>query len=145
VREQQEVEIECAMSTAAEASSVDHENFEETFLQQQDELMAMESILGSEVFKISLGEGQSGGGLTSGKILIELTLPEKTYLVLEKSTKESTYVEHLPPVTLWFTLPRGYPVKDPPLFTLSSSWLGALEVVICLEFFYQYVCETFFN
>ena len=37
-------------------------------------------------------------------------------------------LEHLPPLTLRFTLPSDYPSNSKPNFTLSSNWLSSQAV-----------------
>ena len=41
-----------------------------------------------------------------------------------KKKYEILTLEHVPPLTLHFTLPSDYPSNSKPIFTLSSKWLS---------------------
>ncbi|XP_067125191.1 E3 ubiquitin-protein ligase RNF14-like isoform X2 [Centruroides vittatus] len=92
---------------------------------QNDELIVLESIFDESVLKIErIGE-------PSGSIIIHPDISEKYYVKYEvknnEQTNSSKYVEfevkYLPPITLYFVLPRTYPSQLNPAFLLSCRWL----------------------
>lgn len=106
---------------------------------QQDEVLALESIFEGDVFQVHPGDIVSG----QLKIRVELTDPffvaietepdpnDETMLVIPGITigNEARYpIEHMPPLTLHFTLPKAYPSETKPNFTLSAVWLHRTSV-----------------
>ncbi|KNA20123.1 hypothetical protein SOVF_055230 [Spinacia oleracea] len=99
---------------------------------QEDELLAMESIYGDNVYVL-----EKRRGLRSFQIHIHIELPG-AYSVSAK-LKEDTLanskvcdsddflytfkVQYLPPIILTCLLPKSYPSHCPPSFTISVQWL----------------------
>lgn len=68
------------------------------------------------------GNGQNTG--PRGKVSILVNLVNPITLVCQDRTGESySEVNHLPPLTLYFELPQGYPESQPPVFEVTSTWL----------------------
>ncbi|ESP01946.1 hypothetical protein LOTGIDRAFT_157076 [Lottia gigantea] len=93
--------------------------------EQQDELLALESIYDSSVLSI-INEADDKGGQFDAKP----HLPEPFYIQsdpIEKGchSKEDNLqkIQYLPPVTLNFQLPIDYPSTSSPEFTLTCKWL----------------------
>lgn len=83
---------------------------------QRDEMMAMESIIGSDQFTLY------EGAILSGKILIDLNVSDD-FKIKDVEKGSSVHIKHLPPISLHFTLPATYPSSEFPKFTLTSEWL----------------------
>lgn len=103
---------------------------------QEDELLAMESIYGENVFVLD-----RQGGLRTFQIRIhiedpvEFTVTAKLYSSLDKLRSESSdefsysfKVQYLPPILLTCLLPKSYPSHSPPCFTISVQWLDACRI-----------------
>ncbi|KAL6954908.1 RBR-type E3 ubiquitin transferase, partial [Sarracenia purpurea var. burkii] len=104
---------------------------------QEDELLAMESIYGDNLF--ILGKWR---GLRFFQIHVhvdapsELTITAKlaSYRDLEAKTDsldEFSYsfkVQHLPPIVLTCILPKSYPSHLSPYFTVSVQWLESEKI-----------------
>ncbi|XP_044217774.1 E3 ubiquitin-protein ligase RNF14-like [Thunnus albacares] len=85
--------------------------------EQEDELLALCSILGSEEFVRD--EFKSGG-----EIRVSVELPAAFMVALrEGETLRQYEISFLPPLLLTFELPENYPSSSPPSFTLTCSWL----------------------
>ncbi|CAL8081291.1 unnamed protein product [Orchesella dallaii] len=111
---------------------------------QEDEMLAMESIFEGDSFHAHPGE------IRSGLIKIRVDLPEPFFICVEKEgdTKnpviplipgittgtETRYkVEYMPPLMLHFTMPKDYPSKAKPNFTLSCTWLHRAALTILCQ------------
>lgn len=91
---------------------------------QKDEIVALESIYNREEFSYHKENDQYECTLKA-----HVTLPKDYYLTYKDSrypeeTVETIPISHLPPLSLFLTLPLDYPSKSPPKFTLVSSWLS---------------------
>ncbi|XP_070688663.1 E3 ubiquitin-protein ligase RNF14-like [Pempheris klunzingeri] len=85
--------------------------------EQEDELLALQSIFSSEEFVRD--ESKS-----SGKIRVSADLPADFNVVLREGDTLRQYdISFLPPLLLTFELPEDYPSSSPPSFTLTCSWL----------------------
>ncbi|XP_015187398.1 PREDICTED: E3 ubiquitin-protein ligase RNF14-like [Polistes dominula] len=90
---------------------------------QKDEITALESIYNEEEFSYN-----NEDKLYQCNFKIFITLPEGYYFTYkdnrypEEST-EKVQISHLPPLSLYVTLPEDYPSTSPPMFSLSSVWL----------------------
>ncbi|CAM9440821.1 E3 ubiquitin-protein ligase RNF14 isoform X1 [Lampetra fluviatilis] len=97
----------------------------EDFESQENELLALSSIYGEDVFlraETALG----------GELRIFLDLPAG-FTVRGAHIKtgsggtgpgECVVVQHLPPLVMNFELPSDYPSTSPPQFTISCKWLS---------------------
>ncbi|VFR02153.1 unnamed protein product [Cuscuta campestris] len=103
---------------------------------QEDELLALDSIYGDNVFHLD-----RHNGLRSFQIHIHIDVPkELTVSVNIKTSAMSTRnddlpeflysfkIVHLPPITLSCLLPKSYPSHLPPHFTMSVQWLKTSEI-----------------
>jgi len=111
---------------------------------QEDELLALESIYEDQRTFIR-SPNEKGGQLN-----IFLEIPDNFLLKARSAhvpspvkSKATTLddgngfaclpVKYLPPIVLNFELPKGYPSREPPSFTLSCKWLTIFQV--CLQTF----------
>ncbi|KAI4476388.1 hypothetical protein M0802_014875 [Mischocyttarus mexicanus] len=90
---------------------------------QKDEICALESIYNKEEFSCYIEDK-----LHQCNFKIFINLPKEYYFTYKDSrhpeeTTEKIKVLHLPPLSLYVTLPEDYPSISQPMFTLSSSWL----------------------
>ncbi|XP_044056569.1 E3 ubiquitin-protein ligase RNF14-like [Siniperca chuatsi] len=86
-------------------------------VEQEDELLALHSIFGSEEFVRD--ESKS-----AGEIRVSVELPADFTVVLKEGETLRQYeISFLPPLLLTFELPEDYPSSSPPSFTLTCSWL----------------------
>ncbi|KAI3727938.1 hypothetical protein L6452_16560 [Arctium lappa] len=105
---------------------------------QEDEVLAMESIYGDNIFIL-----EKQNGLRSLQIHVyvetseELTISTKLNSSQDLSTnntdnlQEFSYsfeVRYLPPIVLTCLLPKSYPTHLPPYFTISVRWLDSSKV-----------------
>ncbi|XP_047230227.1 E3 ubiquitin-protein ligase RNF14-like [Girardinichthys multiradiatus] len=87
------------------------------FEEQEDELLALQSIFGSEEFLRH--ESKS-----AGEFRVSVELPAGFNVLLKHGEEIRQYdVSFLPPLLLTFELPEDYPSSSPPFFTLTCSWL----------------------
>ncbi|XP_023195537.1 E3 ubiquitin-protein ligase RNF14-like [Xiphophorus maculatus] len=85
--------------------------------EQEDELLALQSIFGSEEFLRN--ESKS-----AGEFRVSVELPAGfTVLLKHGGTIRQYDVSFLPPLILTFELPGDYPSSAPPSFTLTCCWL----------------------
>ncbi|XP_051802950.1 E3 ubiquitin-protein ligase RNF14-like [Acanthochromis polyacanthus] len=85
--------------------------------EQEDELLALQSIFDSEEFVRD--ESKS-----AGEIRVSVELPADFNVVLKEGDSLRQYeISFLPPLLLTFDLPQDYPSSSPPSFTLTCSWL----------------------
>ncbi|KAK9716180.1 hypothetical protein RND81_06G216300 [Saponaria officinalis] len=104
---------------------------------QKDELLAMESIYGDNVYPLEKRQG-----LRSFQFHIDIDLC-RDYAVSTKLktatgnilkvdvSDEFSYtfnVQYLSPIVLTCLLPRSYPSHSPPLFTISVQWLHESKI-----------------
>ncbi|XP_028259021.1 E3 ubiquitin-protein ligase RNF14-like [Parambassis ranga] len=85
--------------------------------EQEDELLALESIFGSEEFVRN--ESKS-----AGEIRVSVELPADFKVALKEGETLRQYeISFLTALVLTFDLPEDYPSCSPPSFTLTCSWL----------------------
>ncbi|XP_037325132.2 E3 ubiquitin-protein ligase RNF14-like [Pungitius pungitius] len=85
--------------------------------EQEDELLALNSIFGSEEFVRD--ESRS-----AGEIRVCAELPADFTVVLKEGESLRQYqLSFLPPLLLTFELPEDYPSSSAPSFSLTCSWL----------------------
>ncbi|KAM7525449.1 hypothetical protein LguiA_015351 [Lonicera macranthoides] len=103
---------------------------------QEDELLAMESIYGDNVFVLD-----KQGGLRSFQIHVHIEAPNEFTIStklnsgdLKTKTNDlpefsySFKVKYLPSIILTCLLPKSYPSHLPPYFTISSPWLSSSKI-----------------
>ncbi|CAK8686453.1 unnamed protein product [Clavelina lepadiformis] len=104
---------------------------EEDREEQNNELLALESILDAAQFKYERDNGFMKVDLILNDSQIELRSPDSA---TSSADVNRHFVEYLPPFTLSFTLPPDYPSTNPPTFTLSCSWLPRQQLYrLCLK------------
>ncbi|XP_037553747.1 E3 ubiquitin-protein ligase RNF14-like [Nematolebias whitei] len=86
--------------------------------EQKDELLALQSIFGSEEFVRKESE-------FAGEIRVPVDLPVDFNVVLNGGQYEISF---LPPVLLTFELPVDYPSSAPPSFSLTCIWLTPIQL-----------------
>ncbi|XP_034003178.1 E3 ubiquitin-protein ligase RNF14-like isoform X2 [Trematomus bernacchii] len=90
--------------------------------EQEDELLALESIFDSEEFVRNESK-------FAGEIRACVELPAGFNVLLKEGDTLRQYeISFLPPVLLTFELPEDYPSCCPPSFTLSCSWLTQTQL-----------------
>lgn len=104
---------------------------------QEDEVLAMESIYGDNIFIL---DKQSGLRSLQVHVYIEtseeLTISTKLNSSQDLNTntdnlEEFSYsfeVRYLPPIVLTCLLPKSYPTHLPPYFTISVRWLDSSKI-----------------
>ncbi|MCD9559536.1 hypothetical protein HAX54_017536 [Datura stramonium] len=104
---------------------------------QEDELLALESIFGDNVFILD-----RRNGLRSFQIHVHIEVPDELTVSVNLSSSgaleipvdsspEFSYslkVEHLPPIVLTCLLPKSYPSHLAPHFTISVQWLNSADI-----------------
>lgn len=104
---------------------------------QQDELLALESIYGDNIFFLD-----SQIGLRHFQIYVQAQMPREIsvstklnssgFLETESDSSEAflyTFtVEYLSPIILECVLPKLYPSHIPPYFTISVKWLDVAKI-----------------
>lgn len=95
--------------------------------QQDNECLALESILGDNSFSYSSEQ-------ESGWMKVECTLQNSYISVSVSGDSDKKNVTHrinyLPPITVSFSLNKNYPSTEAPDFILSSTWLSKLQMAI---------------
>ncbi|XP_029002504.1 E3 ubiquitin-protein ligase RNF14-like isoform X2 [Betta splendens] len=85
--------------------------------EQEDELLALQSIFGSEEFIRNESKA-------AGEIRVSVELPADFTVVLKEGETLRQYdISFLPPLLLTFELPHHYPSSSPPSFSLACCWL----------------------
>lgn len=111
---------------------------------QKDELLALDSIFGSEVL-VRVADGTHSAAAGEMRASVELS---QDFFVAVKDGDAFVYfgISSLPPLTLSFELPEEYPSSAPPSFTLTCCWLTDTQVVhhptIC--FYVAILCELYY-
>ncbi|PHT39791.1 hypothetical protein CQW23_18645 [Capsicum baccatum] len=104
---------------------------------QEDELLALESIFGENVFILD-----RRNGLRCFQIHVYIEVPDELTVSVNLSSSSalgtpddnssefsySLKVEHLPPIVLTCLLPKSYPSHHAPHFTLSVQWLNSANI-----------------
>ncbi|KAM6922049.1 E3 ubiquitin-protein ligase RNF14-like [Xenentodon cancila] len=86
-------------------------------VEQEDELLVLESIFGSDEFLRKVSK-------CAGEVRVSVELPADFTVVLKDGERLRQYdISFLPPLQLTFELPGDYPSSSPPSFTLTCSWL----------------------
>ncbi|XP_068175640.1 E3 ubiquitin-protein ligase RNF14-like [Antennarius striatus] len=89
---------------------------------QEDELLALQSILGSDEFFRKESKN-------AGEIRVSVELPADFSVALKEGETLRQYeISFLPPLQLTFDLPEDYPSLSPPSFTLTCSWLTQTQL-----------------
>uniref|UniRef100_A0A0A9XDL8 RBR-type E3 ubiquitin transferase n=1 Tax=Lygus hesperus TaxID=30085 RepID=A0A0A9XDL8_LYGHE len=101
---------------------------------QADEVLALQSIYNGEEFSCVEAED----GLKSGKFHAFLSLPAGFHITFKTYSNGSPSsvvipLEHLPPITLSFKLPKNYPSESSPEFELSCPWLTVTKLLKLCE------------
>ncbi|TNN53087.1 E3 ubiquitin-protein ligase RNF14 [Liparis tanakae] len=85
--------------------------------EQEDELLALNSIFDSEEFVRDRSK-------SAGEIRVSVELPaDFTVTLKEGETLRKYEISYLPPLLLTFELPEDYPSSSAPSFSLTCSWL----------------------
>jgi len=119
---------------ADESSTADQEPSDPNDIQLQlDEITALKSIFDEKV--LTIDETQ-----LKGRFLVEPILSKSPYLVVYRDRslgnsascepEEHFSIEHLPPIELYFELPKHYPFKSHPMFLISCKWLTLSDLGI---------------
>ncbi|GLT91245.1 hypothetical protein SLE2022_091420 [Rubroshorea leprosula] len=104
---------------------------------QQDELLAMESIYGENVFILDRQKGLRSFQIhihteAPGEISVNAKLNSSIELKVKSESSEDflfTFkVQYLPPIVLTCLLPRSYPSHLPPYFIISVQWLDSTRI-----------------
>ncbi|GLT58565.1 hypothetical protein SLA2020_314480 [Shorea laevis] len=104
---------------------------------QQDELLAMESIYGENVFILDRQKGLRSFQIhihteAPGEISVNAKLNSSIDLKVKSESSEDflfTFkVRYLPPIVLTCLLPRSYPSHLPPYFIISVQWLDSTRI-----------------
>ncbi|GER43693.1 E3 ubiquitin-protein ligase RNF14 [Striga asiatica] len=110
---------------------------------QEDELLAMESIYGEKLYIL-----ENQGGLKRFQVHIHVEVPQGLSITtkfnnsgfVEKGREDisdfsySFKVEYLPPIILTCLLPKSYPSKCAPKFTIYVQWLEHTKISrLCSE------------
>ncbi|KAK2835177.1 hypothetical protein Q5P01_015661 [Channa striata] len=100
--------------------------------EQEDELVALQSIFDSEEFVRNESKA-------AGEIRASAELPAGFTVVLKEGETVRQYeISFLPPLVLTFELPENYPSSSPPSFTLTCSWLTHTQVISSSSHWSQY-------
>ena len=102
---------------------------EDDSLAQKEELEILAEILDPGSFSVANNDTTMSGHIETkvrieGKIL-HVKCPKYE---AENNDDRLWELEHLPPLTLYFTLPSNYPSNSKPEFTLTSNWLSSEAV-----------------
>ena len=89
--------------------------------EQENELLALQSILDPDSFTLEKSSGEI-------KIHPNLTLVVSIETTSDGGSTQDHKVQHLPPFVLSFTFPSSYPSILPPTYTLSCIWLSKYQV-----------------
>ncbi|KAK7859148.1 uncharacterized protein LOC112034943 [Quercus suber] len=104
---------------------------------QEDELLAMESIYGDNVFILERHKGLRCFQIhihieAPGEIAMTAKLNLSGDLKTENDSSDdfsySFKVQYLPPIILTCLLPKSYPSQLPPYFTISVKWLDSSRI-----------------
>ncbi|CAL8306476.1 unnamed protein product [Lota lota] len=93
---------------------------------QHDELLALGSIFGPDVF---LRATDGTPSAAAGEMRVSVELPQDFFVAVEDGDAFVYFgISSLPPLSLRFELPEEYPSSSPPTFTLSCSWLTNAQI-----------------
>ncbi|KAE8055655.1 hypothetical protein FH972_012482 [Carpinus fangiana] len=104
---------------------------------QEDELLAMESIYGDNVFMLDRHSGLRSFQIhidveAQGEVAITAKLNSsgdfETKIDSSDDFSYSFKVQYLPPILLTCLLPKSYPSHLPPYFTISVQWLDSSRI-----------------
>ncbi|KAJ7953425.1 RBR-type E3 ubiquitin transferase [Quillaja saponaria] len=104
---------------------------------QEDELLAMESIYGENIFVLDRWRGLRCFQIhvhieVQGEMAVTAKLSSSEELETKSSEAEnflySFKVQYLPPIILTCLLPKSYPSNLSPYFTISVQWLDSARI-----------------
>lgn len=103
---------------------------------QEDELLAMESIYGDNIFFLDKQNGLRSFQIhihieTPSEITVSVKLNSSAVSEANDDSSEFSYsfkVKYLPPIILTCILPISYPSHLPPYFTISARWLSSTKI-----------------
>ncbi|XP_011082356.1 E3 ubiquitin-protein ligase RNF14 [Sesamum indicum] len=104
---------------------------------QEDEMLALESIYGDNIFIL-----EHKSGLKCFQAHIHVEVPKGIRITAkfnssgfhetrDDGSSDFSYsfqVEYLPPIILTCLLPKSYPSLEAPYFTISAQWLGSARI-----------------
>ncbi|KAL1419596.1 hypothetical protein MTO96_005091 [Rhipicephalus appendiculatus] len=101
--------------------------------EQENELLALESIYDASVFGVRKKEGCC----PEGHFFIRVDVPKPFHMLVPRASDpdklQEIPLEHLPPVVLDFQLPPDYPSRSAPRFCLSCPWLTLSQLEVLIE------------
>ena len=98
--------------------------------QQENECLALQSILGENDFQFTLPNGTMK--ICPNQTLLHISVESSHSDDASNKPNESYLVKYLPPFTLTFTLSENYPSDQCPFFILTCSWLARSQVRILI-------------
>ncbi|KAL5794540.1 hypothetical protein ACOSP7_003134 [Xanthoceras sorbifolium] len=125
------------LSLSVEEAELDAEQLHINDQLQEDELLAMESIYGENIFIL-----ERLRGLRTFQIHIDIEAPDELSVTAKlnssgdlktrsEDSDEFVYsfkVQYVPPIVLTCLLPKSYPSHLPPRFTICVRWLDSAKV-----------------
>ncbi|PON39660.1 E3 ubiquitin ligase RBR family [Trema orientale] len=122
---------------SAEEPELSEEQLMSNCQSQKDELLALESIYGEDVFFFDTERG-----LKSFQVHVHIEAPNGITVTTKLNSSgdlkttgnnpdEFSYsfdVQYLPPIVLTCLLPKSYPSHLPPYFTISVQWLDSVKI-----------------
>ncbi|KAL1447610.1 hypothetical protein MTO96_028421 [Rhipicephalus appendiculatus] len=101
--------------------------------EQNNELLALESIYDASVFGLTKKEGRH----PEGHFLARVEVPKQFRVLVPRVNApdevQEIRLEHLPPILFDFRLPPDYPSRSAPRFCLSCPWLTLSELELLIE------------
>lgn len=101
--------------------------------EQDNELLALESIYDASVLRVSKTKGREPGGHFLARV--DVAKPFRVLAPKANAPNEVQEIplEHLPPILFEFRLPHDYPSRSAPRFCLSCPWLTLNELELLIE------------
>lgn len=131
--EEEEVGVKRLLKKAAciDASHLSQSEFENNKQQQEDEVLVVQAIYGSDYVSIDGGDV----GPAAFMINVHLEVPDGIKVAAEAPGDSSTSdgdnlftVHALPPISLLCVFPPSYPSHSAPLFELTCLWLSSQKL-----------------
>ncbi|KAL1921440.1 uncharacterized protein VTP21DRAFT_11156 [Calcarisporiella thermophila] len=103
---------------------------------QSNEILALQSIYPQQFAVVKIPSENTTLPRYSGTITVDVLLPSEiaiTFLTNSNDPspdQEKLMVGYLPPVTVRFSLPHGYPSKKPPEIKLECVWLSEDQLAL---------------